>query len=238
MRRKPLLLAVGIAVVLVSVVVGTLALLARHEPEFYRQREVAPGDLRKKQSGEFLQTFSYVLSRLTDGDGFSATFTEEQINSYFQENFITSGFAKNLLPENISAPRVVVEPERIRLAFRYGSPPWCSVISIDWRVWLVPAEPNVVALELQGLHAGSLPISAQSLLEQISDIARRKNIDVTWFRHQGNPVALLRFQNEARSAVQLHQLDLGPGKLTLVGRAVDIFPRTAAGRPGLTAPTN
>jgi hypothetical protein len=236
MRRKSVIMAVGIAIVLLAAVVGVLALLMRHEPAFYQERAVAPGNTRKQQSSAFLQNFTLVLSAAKNGDDFNATFTEEQINSYFQENFITSGFAKNLLPENISAPRLAIEPECIRLAFRFGSMPWCSIISIDWRVWLAPKEPNVVVLELQGLHAGSLPISAQSLLEQISDIARRNNIDVTWYRHNGNPVALLRFPTDARSTVQLHQLQLSSGKLTIVGRALENLPR--ASRPGFAPHAN
>jgi len=231
-------LALGIAVLLAGGAVGTLALLMRHEPEFYRRRAVAPGQARNSQDKEFKKGFTFLLSRAYNGDDFNVTFTEDQINSYFQESFITSKFAEKSLPQDISEPRVAIEPDRIRLAFRYGSAPWCSIISVDWRVWLAPKEPNVVALELQGLHAGSLPISAQSLLEQISDIARRMNIDVAWYRHDGNPVALLRFPNDTRSGVQLHQLELSSGKLTLVGRALESAPHAANGRPGLAPHAN
>lgn len=237
MRRKSMLLALAVAVLLTGTIAGTLALLVRQEPEFYRARTIAAGQLRNQRSNEFKTTFSGLLSAVLDGYDFNATFTEEQINSYFQESFIASGFAKSL-PSDISEPRLAIEPERIRLAFRYGSPPWSSIISVDWRVWLAPREPNVVVLELQGLHAGSLPISAQSLLEQITDIGRRNNIDVTWYRHNGNPVALLRFPNDSRTGVQLLQLELGPGKLTLVGRAVDSMPHAASGRPGLAPHAN
>ena len=236
MRRRSVILAIATALVLAGIAVGVLTLLMRHEPEFYRERAVAPGQTRMQQSKEFLKTFTKVLSEAINGCDFNATFTEDQINSYFQEAFITSGFAKNLLPEEISEPRIAIEPERIRLAFRYGSVPWSTIISIDWRVWLAPKESNVVALELQGLHAGSLPISAQSLLEKISDIARRKNIDVTWYRHHGNPVALLRFPNDSRTAVQLHQLELRSGRLTIVGRALENLPH--ASRPGLSPQAN
>jgi len=238
MRRKSMLLALAIAVLLAGAAVGTLALLVRHEPEFYRQRAVPPGQARNTQSLKFVATFSSVIDATINGYNFNETFTEEQINSYFQENFITSGVAKKLLPQDISAPRVAIEPDRIRLAFRYGCPPWCSIVSIDWRVWLAPKEPNVVVLELQGLHVGSLPISAQSLLEQISDVAHRNNIDVTWYRHEGNPVALVRFPNDSRSGVQLHQLELSSGKLTLVGRALENLPRAASARPGLAPRAN
>jgi len=238
MRCKSMFLALGVAVLLAGTAVGTLALLMRHEPEFYRQRAVAPGQARAQQSKEFLKTFSRLFSAAINGEDFNVAFTEEQINSYFQESFITSRFAEKSLPQDISEPRVAIETERVRLAFRYGSAPWCSIIAIDWRVWLAPKEPNVVALELQGLHAGSLPISAQSLLEKISDIARRKNIDVTWYRHEGNPVALLRFPNDTRSGVQLHQLELSAGKVTLVGRALESTSHAASGRPGLAPHAN
>jgi hypothetical protein len=234
MRRKSMLLALVVAVLLAGTIAGTLGLLVRREPAFYRQRTVAPGPLRTQRSNEFKTTFSGLLSAVLDGYEFNPTFTEEQLNSYFQEGFISSGFAKSL-PANIREPRVAIEPERIRLAFRYGSPPWSAIISVDWRVWLAAREPNVIVLELHGLHAGALPISAQSLLEQISDIGHRNNIDVTWYRHNGNPVALLRFPNDARSGVQLLQLELGSGKLTLVGRAVDSMPHAAIGKVGLAA---
>src|SRR5262249_48018913 len=137
----------------------------------------------------------------------------------------TSGVAEKLLPEGVTGPRVSITADKIRLAVRYGTPPWSAIISIDLRVWLAAKEANVVALELQGLHAGSLPISAQSLLEQIKEVGRVHNIEVTWYRHNGNPVALLRFQSEQRPAGPLSRLELRPGTLTIAGRA----PRSPGG---------
>jgi hypothetical protein len=126
----------------------------------------------------------------------------------------------------------VLQQDKIRLAFRYGTPPWSTVISIDFRVWLAPKECNVVVLELQSLHAGSLPISAQSLLEQLSEIIRKRNVDVTWYRHNGNPAAVLRFlTDQPRATVQLRQLELGNGMLRLAGQSLEGVP-TAASGPG------
>src|SRR5207245_9637361 len=100
------------------------------------------------------------------------------------------------------------EPDKIRLAFRYHAGPWSTVITIDMRVWLAnKREPNVIALELQSLHAGSVPIAAQSLLEQISETARQNGIEVIWYPYNGNPVALLKFQaNQPHPTIQF--LDL------------------------------
>ena len=90
------------------------------------------------------------------------------------------------------------------------------------RVWLTPREPNVIALELRGLHAGSLPIAAQSLLESVSETARQNNIEFTWYRHQGNPVALLRFQaDQDRPTYRLDHLVLEQGVIRVDGRSVE-----------------
>src|SRR5262249_10507624 len=120
--------------------------------------------------------------------------TDEQVNSFFAEGFKQERL-ENSLPEKFSEPRVCFEPGKIRLAFRYGSGLWSSVISMDFGIWLT-GEPNVIALELQGLHAGSLPIGTQSFLDSLSEFAEQNSIQISWYRHKGNPVALLRFQSD------------------------------------------
>jgi hypothetical protein len=222
MTRKSVLFGVGGVALLLGSVASALALLVLHEPGFYTRSALPPGPVRKQHSKAFVAEFSHLFNGIYNlYPEWYGTFTDAQINSYLEEDFLASGNAEKVLPEGISAPRVVIEPDKIRLAFRYGSEPWSTIISIDLRVWLAPKEPNVVALELQGLHAGSLPISAQSLLEHISEVARRNNIDPTWYRHNGNPVVLLRFQSDQpRPTVQLRKLELHQGMLRVVGRSL------------------
>jgi len=241
MSRKSVLLGLLILLVVGGATAAVLFLLVRHEPDMYQRMALPPGAEREQHSKEFKQNVSKLATKILSEKFWEVKFTEDQINSYFDEDFIRSGFKDNLLPKGISQPRVAIDQDKLCLAFRYGKEAWySSVITIDLRVWVAKKSPevNVVGLELQGLHAGSLPISAQSLLEQISDIARRKNIDVTWYRHNGNPVALLRFPTDSRSLVQLHQLELSSGKLTIVGRALENVPRARTGRPGLAPLAN
>ncbi|HXG10960.1 MAG TPA: hypothetical protein VNK04_14465 [Gemmataceae bacterium] len=231
MSRKSVLLATGILVLLIVGVVATLLLLIRHEPTFYRTAALPPGMSRKKHSNDFLQQLTQLISAMNDAREWSAQFTEEQINGYLEEGFRTSGLEEQMLPDDISDPRVRIEADRIRLGFRYGGL-WGAVVGIDLRVWVAKKEPNVVVVELQGMQAGALPISAQSLLEHVSEAARRQNIEVTWYRHQGNPAALLRFQGKrSRATVQLQQLELHPGRLVIQGRSID----PAAARGALSA---
>jgi hypothetical protein len=230
MRRKSLLLGVGIALLLAGL--GGLALLIRNEPSAYSRVAVPAGEEREAHSKDFYANFWKLMNdiQIEDAAGeieWGAEFTEEQINSYFEEAFVHSGTSDAVLPQGISQPRVAIEPELLRVMFRYGSGTWSTVISIDLHVWLAAKEPNVVALELKRFRAGALPISAQSLLERISDALRRisiegNSIEVSWYRLNGNPVAVLHFQSDPQnSPIRLKILRLEQGKITLNGSSSD-----------------
>jgi hypothetical protein len=239
MRRKTVLTAIAIALFLVAGLGTALALLLSHEKAFYRRSAVPPGPLRKQFSDAFMNECSVVAnSVLNRHSKWYAKFTDAQINSFFEEQFVESNTYKSFLPDGVSAPRIAIEPGRIRLGFRYGTGTWSTIVSINLRVWLAKKEANVICLELQSLHAGSLPISAQSLLENISEACRRKNIDVKWYRHKGNPVARLRFKNDVpQPTVQLSDLELRQGLLVIGCRSTQSNQTTgalASNMPGLT----
>jgi hypothetical protein len=225
MSRKSVLVGLLIMLLVGSAVAAVLVVLVRHEPDMYQRMALPPGVERQHHSTEFTQNLSSLANKLLNEKFWEVKFTEAQINSYFDEDFIRSGVRDNLLPKGISQPRVAIDHDKLCLAFRYGQESWYStVVTIDLRVWVARKTPevNVVGLELQGLHAGSLPISAQSLLESVSDVARRQDIEVTWYRWNGNPVALLRFQaTQQRPTVRLEHLTLEKGLLTIGGHSIE-----------------
>jgi hypothetical protein len=227
MSRKSVLLGLGILVLLAAGVTAGLVLLLRHEPAFYRRHALPPGPERQQHCGAFKAEFSQLLDGVLNQPqpGWYAEFSDTQINSYFEED----GERTLKLPECIASPRIAIQADTVRLGFRYGRG-WCStIISIDMRVWLAPKEPNVIALELQALHAGALPVSAQSLLERISDAVRQRNLNVTWYRHNGNPVALLRFQiDQPKPTLHLQELQLRPGMILIRGGAPKVTSPAAA----------
>jgi hypothetical protein len=219
MSRKAVLLALAL-LVLAGTAGTALALLLRHEAHWVQACEIPPGKERTEQStqcqAEIINLVDSFKAPPTSGQqAFDAEFTAREINSYFQEHFVTSGMAALVMPRGMSQPRVAIEPDKIRLAVRYGHGAWSTLISIDMRVWLASRERNIVALELQGLWAGALPISVQSLLERVADMLRQQNIEVTWYRHEGNPVALLRFQSQP--TIHLQRLEVRDGAIRIHG---------------------
>jgi hypothetical protein len=221
MSRKSVLWGTGILLLLAVGAVVTVVILLRHEPTFYRRAAVPSGPEREALSGKFSGDAITFLAHIKDSPTWHETFSEEQINSFLQEGFVRSEANTLTLPEHISDPRLTFEADRIRLGFRYRFGRFSTVVSINMRVWLTRAESNVVALEIQGMRAGALPISAQSILERLTEAADANNLKLSWYRHDGNPVAILRFQSDQRNAVALENLDLHPGKIYIKGQSLE-----------------
>src|SRR5262249_51725807 len=142
--------------------------------------------------------------------------TEEQLNSFFQEDFKKWGDCVTLEKQGIADPRIVFDKDKIRLAFRYGSKPWSTILSFDIRVWLAK-ERSVVVIDFVSRHAGALPIPAQSILETISETLHGKSsVEVTMYRHNGHPTAVVRVEaDKSRPSFQLRRIDLEDGKITI-----------------------
>jgi hypothetical protein len=219
MSRRSLLFAFGFIALLIGGTATVLLSMIFHEPEFYRRAGVPAGEQRKQWSGEFREELNNLINSIINYKTWGAQFTQQQINSYFDEDFRRLGAVeKTLLPDSVNSPRVSIDADRIRVAFRYGGKRWSTIVSLDMRIWLAAKEPNVVAVEIQAMRLGSLPITVQSVLEHFSEAARRQDIEMNWYRHDGKPVALLRFGPSRREpTVQLMQVKLLPGAITVRG---------------------
>ena len=215
---------IGSMVVLVLVVTGVVVVLyqlLRHEPAEYAQAAIPPGERRQTESREFEKQAIDLINEIRNEHQWQAEFTEEQVNSWLAEDFIRSNLAKQL-PPGISEPRVVFQPGKLFLAFRYGEDGWNSVISVEAKVWVVKREPNVIAVQIDKVRAGALPLAPKVLQDQLTEGARRQDISVRWYRHEGQPVAILRFQYERRQpTVQLQELELREGSIFLKGRSLE-----------------
>jgi hypothetical protein len=219
MSRKSLLLTLLIVLLLAGAAGTGLLLLIKYEPRFYVRADVPVGEQRKQWNDDFQAEFTRLVNGIVNGRVWGGSFQQQWINSYFAEDYLAKHSAENPLPAGITEPRLSLEPDHIRLGFRYGRGPWSTVISLTIRPWLVAREQNTVALEFESLHAGALPISAQSLLQRIGDFAHQRDIDATWYRRNGHPVLLLRFQaDRSHPTFLLQGLELSAGTLRISGR--------------------
>jgi hypothetical protein len=236
--------AVSIIAFFCLTLLSALYAMVHHVPAYYRDAMLPAGKERQRQAAKFASDFAQFYQDVTYNRQWSAHFGQQAINSFFAEQLKQSGLSEQILPtadrsadrqtpftlpEGLSDPRLLVRADGFRLGLRYRWGPLDAILSIDMRVWLAASELNVVALELRGLHVGALPISAQSLLERISEKARDNGIEVTWYRYHGNPVALLRYQ--ADQELPTYRLD----HIALKDHEIDVWGRSSDGPPMRTA---
>jgi hypothetical protein len=235
MRRKSVLVTIGIIVAAVAGVSSILGLLLKHEPAFYAGREDQETHERSESSAKLVTRVLDFKNDIRTKAEWGAEFRAEDLNSFFQENLSEGGGLTGVLPKGCHSPHVTLDGDKIKLGLQCGTGFWSTVLWLEMRAWLVKDETNVIALELLGLKAGALPLGCQSLLDSMTEAAHDSNIDVTWYRHDGNPVGVFRFYaDQLRPMTQIHTFKIADGRVTLGGRTrLDLS--AAATPPGVTA---
>ena len=244
MKRKKSWLMLSIVLALLVGSAASLVLLLKYEPHFYRRCEVAEGPERINLAAVFAahafelgNHFDMRLSKLERPE--EVIFSQDQINSFLEEGFGGWPDASEYKNRGISSPRICIDKDRLRLAFRYTNSILSTVVSLDLRIWVVraQAQDNLFAVEILNRHVGALPVSAQSLQEEISALARSRKLEVTWYRHEGHPVALLRVQNSRnRAPAWVNRIDMQPGQLTIGVVPLPTLPDNAKERRPLPSP--
>jgi hypothetical protein len=216
MRRRAFLGVTAIIASLLTCSATALALLAHHIPTYYARTALPEGPSRQCQCREFVSRSSDLWNSMGSDQPWELHFTQDQFNSYLLEEDDQPTAQLVEIPEAVHDIRIAMEDDLLRVGFRYGTGWWSSIVTVEFRVWLVARKTNLIALELCAFRAGALPLGTQSLLDFISEAAHRLDIDVTWFRNQGHPVALLQLQaNQPRPTFQLRRLEVRTGRLVI-----------------------
>jgi hypothetical protein len=207
-------------IALAILAVGTLAFFsayraARHVPPFYVQALQATTAAQKAAGQEFERQSFALHNALRRRGHWSARFTENEINGWLAaelpEKFSTA------LPAGISQPRVAIAAERVQIAAHYEQRGIETVLSLAGEIRLT-SEPNEIAVRIERVRAGSLPMPLGKLLDEISALAATAGIPLRWTEVAGDPVALLRLPPELdRQPFVLETLDLSEGALTIAG---------------------
>jgi hypothetical protein len=239
MRRRAVLWVFTIVTLALVASAGALTLLFRHVPAFYTRSAIPKGSARQALSQEFLMRSTELWGAINSDRPTEHSYFQDQINGYLQEREGESEPMRKRssapiieIPDEIHNIRVTFDDDLIRLGFRYGKGWWSTVVTIDFRVWLVARKPNVIALELCNFRAGAIPLGTQALLDYVSEATRDHNIEVNWYRHGGHPVALLQFQaNQIRPTFQIRRLEVKPGQLVIARSPIQDFNRPAPSEP-------
>ncbi|MCO6455148.1 MAG: hypothetical protein J5I93_07600 [Pirellulaceae bacterium] len=187
-------------------------------PEFYEQVLLVEPQVQEEAGEELEQQVLQLHNEVAEAGDWEAVFTEEQINGWLASD-LPEKFSR-ILPAGVSDPRVLVEPQQARVACRYESPQFRSVIWLDLDIQLTD-EPNVLAVRVRQARAGRLPLPLKTFLEQISQQASAADVEVRWTQSEGDPVALVtvptQHEQYPRREIHLDEVELREGVVYLAG---------------------
>ena len=213
--KRLTIVAVGVVAV-VSLAAGGLLYLASRAPGFYHEVEELTSQNRAAQSKQFVRQAAGVWNQIQNEPTWSGTFSQSQLNAWLAGDFVQKPVVT--LPHAVTEPRVSFDNGRLGLAFRWKRGPVAGVICVTGRIWL--PESNLVAIELEKIRAGVIPLSSGPVIEALSTAAASAGLDLEWRQHAGNPVALLRLSRpEGEADIAIERLELQPGKLRVAGHS-------------------
>jgi uncharacterized protein YpmS len=219
-QRLRFVIRLLLAVTLLAAIVFLAFSFALHRvPEFYEQALQVP-IVAQQVAGEQMERQALELhNRARRHGSWSVTFSEQQINGWLATEL--GRHFPELLPPEIQAPRVAIDPKKISLAFRYEGPQLSTVVQLELTVELTE-EVNTVAVRIRSIHAGLLPLPMRKVLDQVSSAADQSDLDIRWGQLADDPVALLRvpseFETFKNKQVLLESIELRAGEIILTGK--------------------
>ena len=213
-KRRWIFLGLSVAA-LIGLPTGLWVLLT-HQPDFYRAASAIPKARRQAEARRFVAQSLQLRNDIANEPRWEAAFTDEEVNSWLAEDLVTH-FADQI-PAGVSEPRVAFEMDRLTLAFQLDQGPVRSV------VWVVAKarvpEENQLALTIEKIRAGAVPIPAEKLLDRITETARSHGLEVRWERDGHLPVAIVKYTPDLRRRdIVLERLMLLNGQIRLGGRS-------------------
>jgi hypothetical protein len=205
---------------------AALAILYRSSqqiPDFYRQAISVEPQEQAAASQKMIEQTANLASHAQQPGAWEALFTVEQINGWLAVDLVKNH--ANALPPEVSDPRISITPEQVSLGCRWTGDGFSTIFSMHAELYL--AEPNVIALRVQGAHAGALPLPLADILDGITQAAEELNLRIRWLMAERDPIALITIpqpEGDEHPAVQIESLELREGAIYLAGRTL---PRAA-----------
>jgi len=220
MRR--FLKTVGICLVVLLIVAGivlyVLYRLTQHVPQFYEQA-LQSDPAEQAVAGEEAEKQALALvSDVQETQRWHALFTDKQINGWLAVDLVEK--FPDLLPEGVTDPRVAIDPGGIRVGSRYESRRFSSVLNVTTEIYLTD-QPNVVACRIDTARAGVLPLPLKRVIDEATEMARKKGLPLKWVEQDGDPVALLTLpdrHDEIEGVLRLETIELREGEIYFAGR--------------------
>jgi hypothetical protein len=203
-------------VLLVAVALFALYRAAQQVPEEYQQALQVDPAAQAEASDQMLRQATALRSDVEEEGRWQALFSADEINGWLAVDLAENH--PDALPEGVSDPRVVFQPDEATLFCRVRRGNLTSVVSLSIDFYL--PEPNQVAVRVRGARAGVVPLPLEKIVERISRSAERLDLRLRWRQTDGDPVAMISVAptwNGEDKLVYVEELRLGDGEVFVAG---------------------
>ncbi len=191
---------------------------SRHVPEFYERALAAKPEVQKAAGQKFEQQALALHNQVRHPGRWEARFTQDEINGWLAAELPVK--FPNALPRGVLDPRIALDASQVQLAVRYERGDTKAVVSLSGQVQLT-AEPNELAVQIDAVRAGALPLPFAQFKDDIAERAARAGVPLRWTEAEGVPVALLQLPLDPRDFKGKHlvveELRLLAGELIVAG---------------------
>ncbi len=226
---RRLTIAAALALPLMGVLLGVYCVLT-YEPPFYRDHSAIPPLRRRAEADHFVAQSLQLRNDIANEEQWEAVFTDDEVNAWLVGELVAH--FGDRLPPSVQDPVIAFDVDRVTFAFKVDRGPFQTLVWVVARARV--AADHSVALRLDKIRAGALPIAADELVEPITAHAKALGLDIRWEEEDGQPVAFVGYSpTPGRRDVVLERLQLVEGQIYISGRS-----RPSAGRlTGLSLPS-
>jgi len=230
MNRKRWVITVGFVAV-PALFVAAFSLSLKFQPSFYQTAlaDGAPRDVRREQAKVFVQTTLQLVDGIRNEDRWSHEFTEDAVNGWLAEDLPLK--YSELLPPEVTSPRVKFEKGTLLLAFQLRHGMWKGVVSGKVRPWVTG--PNQLALEIQSARIGLMPVPVDEIFGDFVKEMNNAGWRIEWKNNGRQDVLVVildgNYSPDGGRRPVLEAVSLESGLLRISGRRM----ADAAGAPRL-----
>lgn len=159
------------------------------EPPFYQiaLQTTLPSDEVRERSRKLVQQAMQLADEVRNESEFSAEFLEEEVNAWLADELERKYRA--WLPSGISQPRVHLEDGRLLIACRVQLEYFSGVASTSASLFVT--DDHRLAIWLESLRAGLIPLPFADLLEPTVARIQRDGTRIEWGNARGHDVLLV-----------------------------------------------
>lgn len=210
-----------------GVAVGA-GIAARVPPGFYRDRASAPVTVAVEQAARRLVTKVAALQAAVGRDGsWEAALEEDECNGWLAVDLPRNH--ATLLPAGWAAPRVALEPGRVRVAARRQFGPVEAIVALAIDVRL--RQQSVVECTVADARLGAIPLPRAAWLHWLAARLAPSGLPTEIRRRDGGSVLAITIPAAGRQRVTIDALAVGTKEILVAGTTT-----TKAAGPAPEAP--